>query len=184
MTLWDTRHTCHAWFVTLWQLNNCTKQCCWFTSISHACFWIDWWFFLTLTQRTTTVWSFLLLWCRVPPITKSTRKWCPLESWERDDPVYPEQKPFTWLQPSPAPGPSDMPSTHTLMPTTHTHNVCHHIRRLVRKYKPLNYIKSTASKVVIVCSADSVVSADIYGYWVCIRIFWSVDRTSGVDKYG
>ena len=113
----------HLPFVVYYpSLDTSTTQRWWFTFGSHACFRVNRRFFLILTQLTTTVWSFLLLWCRVPPITKSTRKWWPLETWERD-PVYPEQNPYSWSQPSPAPGPSDMPSIHTLVPspTAHTH---------------------------------------------------------------
>lgn len=122
--------TCCVWFATFWWVDISVTHCCWFTSVSHACFWVDWWFFLTLTQQMTTVWSSLLLWCRVPPITKSTRKRWPLERWERD-PVYPEQNPYSWLQPSPAPGLSDMPSTHTLVPSPsiHTQTCSTHTRR-------------------------------------------------------
>lgn len=109
MTLLRARHTCQArfttWSVEVWFL---------FLSVAHV-FGVHRWFFLSLTQRTSAVWSFLLLWSPVPPSTKTTRKLLPLEWWERD-PFYPEQNPYSWSRPSPAPGPSDMPSTHT-----HTH---------------------------------------------------------------
>lgn len=111
-----TLNTRFAWFATFWFVPTSVDL-----PLSVTCFWVNSRFFLTLTQRTTTVWSSLLLWCRVPPITKSTRKWWPLERRERD-PVYPEPNPYSWLQPSPAPGPSDMPSTHSLAPA-HIHTI-------------------------------------------------------------
>lgn len=98
-------------------------------SSSRVFFGVDWWFFLILTQRMTTVWSRLLLWCRVPPITKRTRKRRPPERWERD-PVYPEQNPVLVIATQPCTWPQrhakythfhTLPNTHTWTCANHTH---------------------------------------------------------------